>query len=314
MSQDKNQPTALHYDLAHRILQYARWSDLEVGSHLREAELANRFQVSRSPIRGALKLLGERNVVEHSPHHGVFLRVAGRELNPDLIGQDTAPEEELYRRVVRDRLAGTLPDVLSAAELGRLYTVNRTRLNRLLTDMANEGLVERLPGQRWRFNPALTSEELYDSSYRFRLIIEPAIFLEPGFSARVPELDELVSVHARLIDGEVWGVSYSYLYQVDATFHETVARWSNNAFVVQAIRNQNRLRRLTEYEYYAERERMLASCREHAAILDAVADGQTQRASELMHRHIDASWRSRPSFPSKKDEAGDTTSVTGTKK
>lgn len=300
MNGNKNQPTALHYDLAHRILQYARWSDLAVGTHLREAELAGRFQVSRSPIRGALKLLGERDVVEHAPHHGVFLLIAGRELNPDLIAEENAPEQELYRQVVRDRLAGTLPDVLSAAELGRVYAVNRTRLTRLLNDMANEGLVERLPGQRWRFNPALTSEELYDSSYRFRLIIEPAMFLEPGFSAGESELAELVSVHARLVDGEVWNTSYSYIFQVDAAFHETIARWSHNAFLVQAIRNQNRLRRLTEYEYYADRRRMLASCREHAAILKAVGGDRRERASELMRQHIDTSWQSRPPFPAKR--------------
>ena len=299
MSGHKPQPTALHYDLAHRILQYARWSDLAVGAHLREAELADRFQVSRSPIRGALKLLGERNVVEHAPHHGVFLRIAGRDLNPDLIGEQSAPEQELYRRVVHDRLAGTLPDVLSAAELGRAYDVNRTRLTRLLNDMANEGLVERLPGQRWRFNPALTSEELYDSSYRFRLIVEPAAFLEPEFRVDESELAELVSVHERLIDGEVWNTSYSYLYQVDAAFHETVARWSRNAFLVQVIRSQNRLRRLTEYEYYADRERMLVSCREHAEILKAVGNARKERASELMRKHIDSSWRSRPSFPAR---------------
>ena len=119
----------------------------------------------------------------------------------------------------------------------------------------------------------------------------------PGFSARATEVEELMSIHSRLIEGEVWSVSYSYLYQVDAAFHESVSRWSNNAFVSQTVRNQNRLRRLTEYEYYADRERMLASCREHAAILEAVGHGHRQLASDLMRRHIDASWHSRPSFP-----------------
>lgn len=291
------QPTALHYDLAHRIVEHARWSDLGAGAHLRETELAGRFRVSRSPIRAALKLLAERDIVEYTRHHGVFLRIPGRDLDPDLIGDMTTPEQDLYRRMVHDRLAGTLPDILSVAELGRLYAVSRSRLTRLLGHMANEGLVERLPGHRWRFNPALTSEELYDSSYRFRLIIEPATFLEPGFLTEQSELEELNAAHARLIDGEVWQASYSYLYQVDAAFHETVGRWSHNAFLIQAIRHQNRLRRLTEYEYYADRERMLGSCHEHAAILDAVASGRMARASELMRHHINASWRSRPRFP-----------------
>lgn len=297
MPESYRQPTALHYDLAHRILEYARWSNLDYGAHLREAELARRFKVSRSPVRAALKLLAERNIVEATRHHGVFLRLVGHQLDPDLIGDLTTPDQDLYRQVVHDRLDGTLPDAFSVAELGRFYTVSRNRLTRLLRHMANEGLVERLPGHCWSFNPALTSEELYDSSYRFRLIIEPATFLEPGFLTDQSALERLDAAHARLIDGEVWEASYSYLYQVDAAFHETIGRWSHNSFLIQAIRHQNRLRRLTEYEYYADRDRMLASCREHAAVLKAVDGGHVARASELMRHHINVSWRSRPLFP-----------------
>lgn len=289
--------TPLHYDLAYRILQYARWSDLEAGSHLRELELANRFQVSRSPIRSALKLLEDRGAVEHAPHHGVFLRVAGRELNPDLVGESGTLDERLYRQVVRDRLSGAIPEVVSVADLGRIYAINRNRLTHLLNHMAGEGLIERMPGQWWRFNPALTSEELYDASYRFRLVVEPASFHEPGFQLDQAEFSELFSVNQRLMDGEVWTASYSDLYQVDATFHATLACWSGNTFLIQAVCHQNRLRRLTEYEYYGDRDRMLTSCREHEAILMAIGNDNREEAADLMRRHIQTSWDSRPPFP-----------------
>lgn len=297
VTERENQPTALQHDLAHRILQYARWSDLAAGTHLREAELAERFHVSRSPIRAALRLLGEKDLVEHSPHQGAFLRVAGREVNPDVIREASAPEHDLYRRVVRDRLAGTLPNTVSMSELARIYSASRARLRRLLADMLDEGLIERLPGQRWRFVHVLTSDQVYDASYRFRLIVEPAALLEPGFSADESELDDLIAVHERLIDGEVRKCSYSYLYQADAAFHESIARWSGNAFIAQSVQKQNRLRRLTEYQYYEDRARMLASCREHAAVLEAVREHQPERASQLMYRHIDTSWQFRPAFP-----------------
>jgi len=298
VSSTNGQPTALHYDLARRIVEHARLSDLAAGSHLREAELARRFRVSRSPVRAALRLLASLHIVEHEPNQGVFLARDGRDLDPDLLDDPDVPDQELYRRIVHDRLSGTLPDTVSAAGMGERYDAGRSVLARLLNRMAVEGLIERLPGHRWRFSPALTSPEVYDASYRFRMIVEPAAFLEPSFLTDRAEFDELKAAHLRLVGGEVARVSYSYLYQLDAAFHEAVGRWSRNEFVLRAIQQHNRLRRLTEYEYYADRDRMLASCREHLAILEAVEAGQSVTAAELMRQHIDTSWRLMPRFPS----------------
>src|SRR5690242_1132707 len=46
---------------------------LPSGTRLREAALAQRFRISRTPVREALKLLEARGLVVHEPHHGAVV-------------------------------------------------------------------------------------------------------------------------------------------------------------------------------------------------------------------------------------------------
>ncbi|MGO4610998.1 GntR family transcriptional regulator, partial [Variovorax sp. 2RAF20] len=57
------QPTALQTKVASQILMAIRSGELTPGSHLKEVELAERFGVSRSPIRGALVYLAQEQVI-----------------------------------------------------------------------------------------------------------------------------------------------------------------------------------------------------------------------------------------------------------
>lgn len=287
----------LQLRLARRVIGYARWHDLSVGDHLVEQVLASTFEVSRSSIRAALELLATRGVVEHRRHRGYFLAKNGCDLDPGWLEALTSQGEELYRCIVRDLLAGALPDQMTTTALQRRYEVSRALISRLLAHMRGEGLIERREGHGWRFLAALTSPQAYDASYRFRLIVEPAGLLEPTFASDPEGLTTLTRMHRQLLDGAVDSASYAHLYDVDAAFHEAIASWSGNSFIHQCIQQQNRLRRLTEYEYYADRIRMRNSANEHLAILEAVADGNLEHANRLMHEHILTSWQLRPRFP-----------------
>lgn len=55
------------YDL---LLQAIDSGALPAGTRLREAELAERFRISRTPVREALKRLEAQGLVLHEPHHG----------------------------------------------------------------------------------------------------------------------------------------------------------------------------------------------------------------------------------------------------
>ena len=65
---------ALSGKLAQRILQYIDDQELLPGENLGEASLAVHLQVSRTPVRTALKVLADMGVVENHPNRGYFLR------------------------------------------------------------------------------------------------------------------------------------------------------------------------------------------------------------------------------------------------
>jgi DNA-binding GntR family transcriptional regulator len=59
---------------AKRLLQEAIWSGrLALGAHLVETALADQFQISRGPLREALRSLGSEGLVEFHPRRGAFV-------------------------------------------------------------------------------------------------------------------------------------------------------------------------------------------------------------------------------------------------
>jgi len=293
---DAMDASELNLRLARRIIDRARWNELPAGAHMAEQTLADAFAVSRSPVRGALRLLAERGFVDHVRNRGYFLATDGVAIDPGDLEGLTSAVEALYRRVVRDRITGELPGDVTTVDLQRRYAAGRASIGRLLTYMRGEGLIQRREGHGWRFLPALTSEAAYDASYRFRLILEPAAPREPTFAPDPAHLDRLIRAHRRLVAGGLDRASYVLMYDVDAAFHAAIGQWSGNSFIHQCVAQQNRMRRLTEYEFYADRARMHESAREHLDILEAIAAGETERAANLLHDHIARSWALRPAF------------------
>jgi DNA-binding GntR family transcriptional regulator len=66
---------ALVDDLAARIRDRIMSGEIPIGAQLRQAELANDFGVSRTPIREALRQLQTGGLIEVLPHRGAVVRV-----------------------------------------------------------------------------------------------------------------------------------------------------------------------------------------------------------------------------------------------
>jgi len=90
--------------------------------------------------------------------------------------------------------------------------------------------------------------------------------------------------HRKLLDGIADSKNF---FESNAQFHELLAAASGNAYILQAVQQQNRLRRLTEFHSVNNVERVKVSCREHLAILDALEQGDNEWASTLLHRHLE---------------------------
>ncbi|SFH77843.1 GntR family transcriptional regulator [Bradyrhizobium sp. cf659] len=276
------------FRLANQILDVIRNARLEPGHHLREQQLADLIGVSRTPIRSALDLLAERGIVETRKNHGFFLRKPFESLHRIEIEVPSTIDEELYTRLVRDRLEHRIPNSVTQSEIARRYNVDRAALARTLSRLAEDGLIARKQGHGWTFLPTLDSLVSLRASYEFRLTLEPSGFLLPTFKPDPAAIERMRLQHLYLASHpDIASISSTQLFETDAAFHEMCAEFCGNAFFAQAIQYQNRLRRLLEFGSYFDSRRVREWCREHLAIIEAIAEGNAEVASTRMRAHLE---------------------------
>ena len=276
------------FHLANQLLDVIRDARLEPGHHLREQQLADLVGVSRTPIRSALNLLAKRGIVETRRNHGYFLRKPFDSLHRIEIEVPSSVDEKLYQRLVRDRLDNVVPNSMTQSEIARRYNVDRIVLTRTLSRLAEDGLIAKNKGHGWTFLPTFDSLVSLKGSYEFRLTLEPASFLLPTFKPDLAAIERVRLQHLYLIaHPDIAAVSNAQLFETDAAFHEMCAEFCGNAFFIQAIQHQNRLRRLLEFGTYSNSRRVQDWCREHVAIIEAITLGDLPQASAKMRVHLE---------------------------
>jgi DNA-binding GntR family transcriptional regulator len=277
-------PTRLQQEIAERILQMVREDGLQAGAWLNENHAARRLNVSRTPVRAAIDHLARQGLVRRHPNKGVELLSAPAALAD---GAATADATELAMvKVAHDRHGGRLPDEISELELMRRYGLGRPEVQRLMARLADLDMVERKRGYGWRFLHEPRDQSVHDERYRFRLLIEPMAFLEPGFAPEQSWIDEMRTRHEQTL-AQPWKESSAIgFYEMNADFHEGLAAASGNRFIHSAIRRQNQLRRLSNYDWAYGFERVVVNCREHLQMLVTVEAGDYQLASALMRSHL----------------------------
>jgi DNA-binding GntR family transcriptional regulator len=266
-----------------QIVDHARARNMQAGQHLAAQTLADTFKVSRQPIVSALKKLHDLGVVQAAPNRGYFLACNADEI-PGL-DTDPAGDDEVYDRIAADRLAGRLPDRLSENEFMRLYGVARSRLLRVLHQIADEGWIERLPGNGWEFHEILTSRKAYADAYQFRAAIEMQALLLPSFRIDEEAFDAARRHQQQLLESYE-SESRQTVFGTNVEFHEMLMTCANNDFFSDAVRRMNRVRRLMEYSITHDRSRLPQQCREHLQILDLIKQRDMQAAATFLYRHI----------------------------
>jgi DNA-binding GntR family transcriptional regulator len=273
--------------LAGQIVEHVQTERLERGARLTERHLAALLNVSRSPVREALKLLEKRGLVRRDDHGGYFTARNSSRLK--LIHKPIISKEEtLYLRIADDRLSGRIPEKVTENSLIRMYKASRGEVVRILWRADEEGWAERLAGHGWSFLPVLTSPEAYHQSYRFRMLIEPAGILEPTFQVDRAALLRSREQQQLLINGDGLRLSPAALFVIGSRFHEALICCSGNSFLIDALKRINRLRRLIEYRKLVDRPSWLQRCREHIQLVDILLEGDRVAAAEFLRWHLKA--------------------------
>ncbi|MFC4275128.1 GntR family transcriptional regulator [Achromobacter aloeverae] len=284
----------LQSQLAADILLRINAQALPVGARLSERSLAEALRVSRSPVRTALRQLADRALIDPHPEGGYVVGKAALKIKPaEVMGG--APDEAVYLRIAQERLDGLLPSRVSENELMRRYGVTRGQLGDILRRISNEGWIERLPGHGWEFSEAMTSPAAYAQAYRYRVLVEPACILEPGFKVDAVRLRQCRLEQEALIKGEIDTVSPAQIFDANTRLHETIASCSGNAFILDSLRRINRVRRLMEYRKAVDRKQALRRCEEHLVLIDLLLANKLARASEMMEKHLKSASREKQS-------------------
>lgn len=291
-------PSNLQRQLANQIIRYIRTNELAAGAPLPEVPLAEEFKVSRTPVRAALERLAAQGIVDATSRRGYAVGHKAGEVGATATSRDAdeSDDDSLYTRLTTDYLQDRIAGQFSEADLMRRYKVRHGLLNRVLQRMAADLVLERNPGHGWSFAPAFKSDEAETESFRFRAIIEPAGLLEPGYSLDRARAERVRRDHEAIIAmprNKLSRVRLFHFYDMNAEFHALLAAGSGNNFLLQAVQQQNRLRRLLIYNWSYPLERIVESCIEHMELLTAVEKGEMERAATLMRRHLQLAQRVR---------------------
>jgi DNA-binding GntR family transcriptional regulator len=279
-------PSPLQLELAERIGKEIRDGSLAVGAHLTEESFGTRYGVSRTPVRAALKLLAGRHMIEYRANAGYFVNEGGAQVDLDDLSNGSVTVDDLHKSIVVDRIREVLPETITEKELLSRYPSPRSLMTKTLMRMASEGLIIKRTGHGWQFLPSLGTAKAMAESYRFRMIIECNAFLEPTYKVDEALLQRVKEAHQRLLDAPENVPSAGEFFALNAAFHEMVARFSGNRYILQAMQQQNNLRRLDETAAYYRVLRVQDSCTEHLEIIHAMEQDDRELASALMRHHL----------------------------
>ncbi|MCF1505334.1 GntR family transcriptional regulator [Afifella sp. H1R] len=276
------------YALANQILDIVRDRRLEEGDRLAEVALATQLGVSRTPVRAALSLLAQEEIVRARPNQGYVLLKGWTALKSTILAAPSSSDDELYLDLIRERLQGDIPNTVTQTMLLDRFKTSRAVLLRTLSRMAEEGIVTKNKGRGWTFQPAIDTSVAMRNSYDFRIMVEPAALMLETFEIDMVALDRARARHLWLLEqGEMLAPSSLELFAIDAQFHEMMAGFSNNSFFVQAIQHQNRMRRLLEYQGIQPVQRIVTWVKEHMEIMDALCANDRELAAQRMRAHLE---------------------------
>jgi DNA-binding GntR family transcriptional regulator len=275
-------PSRLHADLARRILARLQEQNAAPGHHLVELELCAAFGVSRTPVRGALKLLERQGMVKARESRGYILS----QLPPGAADAQTETDEEqrLFQTLAEARAKSALPDQFTQQELVRRFDVRLSAVLAVLRQLAELGLVERKPGNGWAFTP--DPVRTLSESYAFRRALEPQILLQSGFRLDRARAEKARSEHQKLRK-KPWragdGVRF---HAVNADFHEQLARSSGNRAMLRAVERHNQLRQFLIGQWDYPMDQVHSAIDDHLEILAALEAGYADKAAALMLHHL----------------------------
>jgi phosphonate utilization transcriptional regulator len=193
----------------------------------------------------------------------------------------TLVQRELEKRI----LAGELEPgkKLNEEEIAFLFNVSRGPVREAFRSLESAGLL-RVEKNRGVFVRQVSVAEA-DEIYEVRAGIDELIgrlLAERITAARLAELRQLL----RKMQASAKARDVAGYYPLNVRFHEMLAEFTGNRALVETYRRLVNSLHLYRRETLARGpDSFPISTREHAAIVDAIADGDADRAGKLLYQH-----------------------------
>ncbi len=265
-----------------------------IGTVLRESSIAERFNVSRAPVRMALEALDREGIL--ASENGVR-RVKARPAQPAPV---LPPEQQVIApELAWERIYGDVETALVArmafgtwrlieSDLAREFDVSRTVAREVLGRLQQRGIVKKDQRAHW-YVPGL-GPEYVSELYEMRWTLEPVALLNaagklpPGLPRACLQNVENAAANAAGIDGAL-------LDSLEEELHCSILDHCDNATMMEAVKMCQSLLTAHRYLYRAapqvyETEPFLP---EHRRVLAALVRGDPAEAAKQLEHHLRAS-------------------------
>lgn len=272
--------------ISQQLIQDIASGAIAAGQHVGAQQLADRYGVSRTPVRDALNSLETSGLLSRRANRGYFVPENISDTLPQWLNEQRNEVIDPYQQLADDWLVNRIPEEVTEQYLRQQYGWTKTRVNEILVRATREGWAERKEGYGWRFLPVAKTPESFDQIYRFRLSIEPTAMLEPTFKLDRKVLTEQRRLQEHMLETDLGNMLDETLLANGSIFHEELIKLSGNPFFLMALQRVNRMRRLMEYRAKIDRERLVVQCTEHLEILELLEKGDIIDASYKMREHL----------------------------
>lgn len=199
-------------------------------------------------------------------------------------------EEALLSDVAYNRLLDALRhggfrpgDNLSTNRISQLLGISRTPVTQAVRRLAQEGIIQIIPGHSISVAAPSFQEAL--DSVDVRMLLEPSLAarsagkLPPEAQAKLLNTLELMEQAARVDERGAWS-------KADTVYHEILVTYCPNGYLGDLVmQSRNRVLR-TVTDQYTSQQYIIDGTAEHRHIAEAIIDGDSQRAEALMLAHI----------------------------
>lgn len=289
---------ALNIPVARTMLKDIAAGKLARGDRISEAAYSARCNVSRTPVRQALRYLNKLKIVLLRARLGArviapppkakkllkssaFLESSseGNAIHPAFV--DVAERIRTFLGSPEGHRETIVKDAVIARRLG----VSRTTANRALGLLARQNLLEPLPRRGWK-RVVLGRRELLDL-YEFRMAVEPAALAAAWERLDRAPLEDLFRRTRIATKGSVLAqMNQSTMARLDMELHRAILNACPNALLRRAMEEQEALRVIAISPTWRVLGRADATFREHTAILEAILKGRKKQALAALRGHL----------------------------